>query len=150
MSRTIVVYSGEIIYGNLNLLEESNSSSTKNTNANIKSDLMHDLKIIGNVFSKFIWNKESAGIMEEWYKSGGEPAPDHPKLLGYCARRGTHLLKLCQVASISDSDDMVITLDHFQRALDWMIEAEHYMPDIFQSMSHGGDGRVRDELWHFF
>ena len=150
MSRTIVIYSGEVVYGNLNLLGESGDTSTKTTHAKNKSNLMHDLKIIGNAFSKFTWTKESAYVMTKWYKSGGEPAPDHPKLLGYCARRGTHLIKLCQVASISDSDDMVITLDHFQRALDWMIEAEHYMPDIFKAMIHGGDGQLMKDCWHFF
>ena len=150
MSRTIVVYSGEIIYGDLNLYEESSTAQEKSTSVKDKSNLMHDLKIIGNVFSKFTWTKESANIMQRWYETGGEPAPDHPKLLGYCTRRGAHLIKLCQVASISDSDDMVITIEHFQRALDWMIEVEHFMPDIFKAMSQGGDGQLIKECWHFF
>ena len=150
MSRTIVVYSGEIVYGKLKLYEGSKDASLKASNDKIKRNLMHDLKIIGNTFKKFVWNRESAGIMEEWYESGGEPTPDHPNLLGYCARRGVHLLKLCMVASISDSDDMVITVEHFQRAQSWMIEAEHYMPDIFKAMSHGGDGELIKECWHFF
>ncbi len=150
MSRTILVYSGEIIYGNLNLYEGTSTPLPKGASAKDKSNLLHDLEIIGSVFSKFIWTKESAGIMQQWYETGGEPAPDHPKLLGYCTRRGAHLIKLCQIASISDSDDMVITVEHFQRALDWMIEVEHYMPDIFKAMSQGGDGQLIKECWHFF
>ena len=150
MSRTIVVYSGEIVYGKLNLFEGAEDTSLKDGSDKAKSNLMHDLKIIGNTFKKFVWNRESANIMQEWYESGGEPDPDHPNLLGYCARRGVHLIKLCMVASISDSDDMVITVEHFQRAQSWMIEVEHWMPDVFKAMSHGGDGELIKECWHFF
>ena len=150
MSRTIIVYSGEVIYGDLNLYEEPDNISPKSMDDKEKSDLMHDLKIIGNTFKKFTWTKESASIMQRWYETGGEPAPDHPKLLGYCARRGAHLIKLCQVASISDCDDMVITIEHFKLALDWMIEVEYYMPDIFKAMSYGGDGQLMKDCWHFF
>jgi len=45
---------------------------------------------------------------------------------------------------------MVITVEHFQRAESWLIEVEHYMPDIFKAMSHGGDGQLIKECWHFF
>ena len=65
------------------------------------------------------------------------------------SRRAAHLLKLCTLASIASSDDLVITLDHFVEALDWLTELEKFIPDIFKSMKSGGDQQAMEELWHF-
>jgi hypothetical protein len=40
-------------------------------------------------------------------------------------------------------------LEHYAEALDWLVEAESYMPDIFKALKTGGDARAMDECWHF-
>jgi hypothetical protein len=40
-------------------------------------------------------------------------------------------------------------VDHFAEALDWLIETEAAMPDIFKAMSMGGSTRVIDEVWYY-
>jgi hypothetical protein len=50
---------------------------------------------------------------------------------------------------MSESNELVITIDHVQKAFDWITEAETYMPDIFKSMTSGGDSNVMHETWYF-
>lgn len=53
------------------------------------------------------------------------------------------------VSAIAGGSYKSITIDHFAEALDWLIEAESTMPDIFKAMKTGGDGRVIEECYHF-
>ena len=141
MSRTILVYSGESIIGDL--FDEGGMST------DLRNDLVHDLKLIGGICGPFVWTKEAASAMQKWHMDRGAPAPDHPKLVHYCTRRTSQLLKLCQIASINESDKQEITFEHFDIALSWLITAEYYMPDIFKAMAHGGDAQLIRECWHF-
>lgn len=92
---------------------------------------------------------EAKEAINDWAKRGGPPIPDHPKLTSYRMRRAAHLLKLSMIASASCDSDRIITLDHFAEALDWLVQLETFMPDIFKSMKTGGDGRAIEECWHY-
>lgn len=111
--------------------------------------LKADLKELGNLFGKISFSKEAVDAFRLWVQHKEEPRPDHPKLQFYCARRQAHLLKLCIIASVSTSNDLIVTLDNYAEALDWLLEAEASMPDIFKSMTMGGSTRVMDEVWHY-
>lgn len=141
MSRTLTVYSGQSIvtdvFGDLEHDEE------------LWKALMKDIKQIYSLFGKFEVEEDARLAINAWNREGQHPKPDHPKLMGYNARRMEHLLKLCMIASVAGSDDLVITLDHYAEALDWLVELELYMPDIFKSMKVGGDARAMDECWHY-
>jgi hypothetical protein len=141
ISRVMLVYSGENTKKSLFIPKE--------TSLSLQSELVHDLKIIGKMHGEMKFTSESAAAINNWHMAGGPPTPDHPKLLHYNTRRTAHLLKLCMVASASDSDDLKITIDHYQTALDWLLEMEKFMPDTFKAMSSGGDGKIMKEAWHF-
>jgi len=141
LSRTLLIYSGETILKEL-FGEEIKKAATWKS-------LVHDLKIIADLYGKMSFTPEAAAAIGAWHRAGGPPRPDHPKLVNYCTRRTAHLLKLCMVASVSDSDDLVITVAHYQRALDWLLELEVSIPDIFKSMAVGGDSAVIKDCWHF-
>jgi len=115
----------------------------------LEEDLIDDLNVIGKMHGRMTFTEEAKAQIEQWHLAGGPPEPTHPKLVSYNARRTAHLLKLCMVACASSSDDLVITLDHFVEALDWLMEAEGVVPDIFKAMKTGGDGKVMEECWHF-
>lgn len=121
----------------------------------IFADLVHDLKLISGtpqkegMFGKYEWEPEAAAAMEQWHNAGGPPVPDHTRLVHYVTRRTAHMLKLCMVAAASESNELVIRLRHFQQALDWLIEAEYFMPDIFKSMVVGGDSAAMEEAFRF-
>lgn len=141
MSRTLIVYSGESIHTDLFLFDTMDEQTRK--------DLVADLKDIYKMFGEFTVTEETKEAINAWAKQGGPPIPDHPKLLSYRTRRPAHLLKLCQIASAASGNDMVVTLEHFAEALDWMVELETYMPDVFKSMKTGGDSRAIEECWHY-
>lgn len=111
--------------------------------------LKNDLKHIFGMAGEFKFSTEAASAINAWHMSGGQPLPDHPRLRNYNTRRTSHLLKLCIVASASVSDARVIELAHFHAALDWLIEAEVLMPDIFKAMVVNADMKAIDECWHF-
>lgn len=141
MSRCVIIYSGEPVHRSV-FTEVEFDDKTQN-------DLIHDLKIIGNRNGQFKFTAELKDAFETWDRAGMPPVPDHPKLLSYCARRRGQLLKLMQIASISESNEMIITLPHFEQARDWLVEAELYMPEVFKAMRTGGDAAAIRELYHF-
>lgn len=141
ISRVIMVYSGKTQIRELFGEEVGN----KDLQRKLQADLVH----IGKLYGKMSFEEDAVTAISEWHKAEGPPVPDHPRLVHYCTRRTAHLLKLCMVASAAESDDLVIRLEHFTQALDWLIEAESYMPDIFKAMSNGGDSNVIKETWHY-
>lgn len=141
LSRVFLVYSGQRILIDPFGTNTASEAATKN--------LIDDLKHISRIYGEIKFEKDAAEALVAWHMGGGEPAPDHPKLHNYLTRRTAHLLKLCMVATISEGDTKVITLAHYQKALGWLIELEHYMPDIFKSMQSGGDSKTIEDAWYF-
>ena len=94
------------------------------------------------------FTEEAKNAIDAWYLGGCKPEPDHPKLTNYLTRRAAHVLKLSMVASISESNSLVIDLPHFLRAKEWLEEAEAHIPDIFKGMGGSADSKVMDECWH--
>ncbi len=141
ISRVLMIYSGESSIRDL--------FSDNLVQAEPHKILVNDLKIISNLYGKMIFSAEAAGAISAWHKLKGPPAPEHPKLIHYNSRRTAHLLKLCMIASAASSSDLIITLDHYNTALEWLLEAESYMPDIFKSMAVGGDARAIEDTWYF-
>lgn len=141
MSRVLLIYSGETIY--TDLFERSAFED------DLREALTSDLRKIYSLWGERKFTDEAKEAIRAWAKGGCEPSPDHPKLVGYNARRAAHLLKLCLVSSVSSTDEPIITIDNFVEALDWLVEAEAFMPDIFKSMRVGADARAIEECYHF-
>lgn len=141
ISRVILVYSGESPLKDLFNAEVTKTKPFQ--------DLVNDLKIIAALFGKMGWEEEAADAMSEWYRKRNPPIPDHPKLVHYNTRRTAHCLKLCMIASASRGDDLTVRLEDYQTALGWLLDAEREMPDIFKSMTQGGDSRAIEDCWHY-
>jgi hypothetical protein len=141
LSRTMLVYSGDrqlrSLFSEVHFDQEG------------YDQLENNLGQIANLFGELKFERAAAEAMDKFHLTDGEPKPDHPKLLSYNIRRTVHLLKLCMVASVSRNNQLVITLEDFHRAYDWMTELERYMPDIFKAMSQGGAGKTMEEAWYF-
>jgi len=145
LSRVIMIYSGD---RQLRNLWEENPESDKEKEV-LRRHLTHDLKIIGNLYGEAKFTPEARKVINDWHMAGGPPAPEHPKLTNYNVRRTAHLLKLCLVSCVAVTNELVVSLDHVQTAMDWMIEAEHIMPDIFKALSTSSDLDVIKATWHF-
>ncbi len=140
LSRTMLVYSGQRIL-------ISPFSKLGNQEATYKV-LLSDLKAIGRLYGEIKFTPEAAEALVAWHMSGGEPTPDHPKLHNYLTRRTAHMLKLCMAASVSAGETKTISIENYQTALGWLIELEHYIPDIFKSMQSGGDSKAIEDTWY--
>jgi hypothetical protein len=144
ISRTLLIYSGQRISRDP-FAEDEHAALT----GRLHSDLLHDLKLIFQEYGQMSFTSPAALAIKAWIKSGCVPEPAHQKLQYYNARRIAHLLKLCMVLSCARSDQKIITIEDYAEALNTLVEAESYMPDIFKSMVSGGDSAAMDEAWNY-
>jgi hypothetical protein len=98
----------------------------------------------------FRWTAGAREAFAAWNDAALPPAPTHSRLEHYVRRRMFHCLKLCMVSSISCRRDAVITVDNFEEARGWMLEAETSMPDIFSATAAGGDRTIILDLHSHF
>lgn len=141
LSRTMLIYSGADAPSDL--------FQINNYDKQLEEDLIHDLHEIGNMFGKLSFEEDVKEALNAWHIGGGQPAPSHPKLSHYNTRRTAHLLKLCMVSCVARGESQIITLDNYIEALDWLMECEQVMADIFRAMRSGGDGKVMEECYHY-
>lgn len=141
MSRVMNVYSGEIEHTDIFAELDHDGAAYKG--------LVHDLADVYKIYGEYSIEDDVKIAVNDWASSGGRPSPDHPKLAHYRTRRLAHLLKLVIVAAAARDNDRIITLEDYTEALDWLLEVEHWMPDIFKSMNTGGDARAMEECWHY-
>lgn len=144
ISRTLLVYCGDHVQKDP-FLDETISD----LNVRLHGDLLHDLKNVAAEYGQMSFTTPAATAIKEWIKAGCPPEPSHQKLRFYNTRRVAHLLKLCIIASIARSNDKIIAIEHYTQALEWLLEVEAYMPDIFKSMIGGGDSSAMEETWHY-
>jgi hypothetical protein len=89
-------------------------------------------------------------MLEEFNATGNtETALMHAKLQHYNTRRPRHLMKLCMIAAIMVSDDLIIDAEHVAVALGWMLDAEAAVPEMFNALRSGGDDQIIRDAWYF-
>lgn len=142
LSRVMLVYSGEIILGDMFAEEATEDAEARALRLRLK-ELGHQ-----DFYGQMHFTEEAKRFYSNWYLNGQEPRPEHPKLANYSTRRPRHLLKLCMIASANESNTKIIEQSHVEIALDWLIEAEFFMPDIFKAMKAGGDSKAIEDAWY--
>lgn len=138
-SRVIMVFSDERIIG------DDFATITRDLSPSLLSDLKHINTIVGEVRV----TEDYRELVNKWRTLGEPPVPSHPKLIHYATRRRAHLYKLSIIACIDRSDVLLLTRDDFNIAMNWLVEAEGYMPDLFKAGAAGSDARAMDEIYHF-
>jgi len=139
MSRVIMVYAEDRPL--IDAFTEQNKGKPK--------ELIYDLKLINALVGQFSYTEEFKKALNDWRTLGQVPIPDHPKLRHYCTRRFAHLLKLTMVSCVDRTNDLRLTVQDFNRAMAWLVEAERVMPSIFQVGAVAPDSRVMDEILYF-
>ena len=112
-------------------------------------ELLHDLKIINSQVGEYTVSEDYRSLVNIWREQGEQPSPNHPKLVHYNTRRRAHLYKLSLISAIDRSNALLLTRDDFNRAMNWLVEAETYMPDIFKAGASGADSQAMDQIYHF-
>lgn len=144
MSRVIMIFSGEKVKFKLNL----SSKDQLRGNAKVRDLLILKTKQVLKLYGRLEWAKEAEDAIEKWNEDGLPPVPEHSKMEHYNQRRLLHVLKLCVISTVSRGAAVIDPID-FNRARDWLLEAEQFMPDVFREMVQRSDRQVIDELhWH--
>jgi hypothetical protein len=141
MSRVIMVYSGEIIEGDL--------FGPSKQQPQILERLTKRLTSLCTVSGQANLTQEAVDLIVAWRKGGMEPVPTHSKLANYTTRRLLHVIKLCTISAVSRTGKLLIEAIDVERARDWLVEVEHHMPDVFKEMGGKGDMQIVQDL-HFF
>jgi hypothetical protein len=138
-SRTVFIFSDERrIEGSIFKQPERDSN-----------DLVHDIHIIFGQQGQLSNAEDFIEAVDNWRLAKQPPVPNHPKLLHYNSRRLMHLLKLCVVACVDRGDKPIINRGDFDRAIKWLIEAEYFMPNIFQAGAGNADAKAMEEILYF-
>lgn len=140
ISRSLLIYGGEMEKKSLFAEDEEVTDEIK--------DLTQRLKDISNIYGQLKFTQEAKAFLDPWWFGTQEPKPDHPRLTSYCQRRPANLIKLSMIAAIASGSPDIIDRVHIQLALDWLLEAEFAMPDIFKAMAAGGDSQVIQDTFH--
>lgn len=138
-SRVIMVFSDERIKGD----DFAENSAADYTN------LEHDLGAISNLSGQFTVTESYRTAVNNWTELGLAPVPNHPKLLHYNSRRKVHLYRLSMISAIDRGNALVLDVSDFNRAMGWLLEAEHHMPDIFKAGVTNADGAAMDEIVNY-
>lgn len=107
-----------------------------------KKQLINDLNIIANLEGQYELSPEARKAYNDWYAAEdakiakGQYPIDDVRFVGYCERRANHIRKLMMILLASRSNQKVIELIDFNRALEILTKAELKMPKAF-----GGLGR---------
>ena len=115
----------------------------------LSPDLIHDLEIINSLIGQFEVTEGYRSAVNNWRELGEPPVPSHPKLIHYVTRRRAHLYKLSMVAAIDRANALILTVDDFNRAMGWLLEAEGTMSEIFKAGATNADAQAMEEILHF-
>lgn len=139
-SRLIMVYSSSGIVRDL----------FSNITVNAKA-LQTELNKIFELRGGFIWSKEAVDEINAWNRAGCPPTPTHSKLFHYNGRRALHTIKLAMISSAARDNKLKVYIEDFERARDWLLEAEATMPDIFRAMGQKSDVQIIADLhYHLY
>lgn len=100
----------------------------------LRADLLADLKRIGELYGEFRLSPGAIELGRTLYEENYRSPPAalaNDQLIGYLARKQTHLHKLAMVLCAAEGDDLIITPEHLSAAEYALTLAEADMPRVF-------------------
>jgi len=100
----------------------------------LESQLSHDLNIIHSLTGEMILSEKAEDYFVDLYENYLYPATyqnNDGRMTGYLARKHDTILKIAQVFSASESNDMLIRVPHIERARHEIEELEALMIQAF-------------------
>lgn len=104
-------------------------------NKALRKDLFEDLQAMANLFGPFTLSGEAIKYGTELYEmafKSPNPGVMSDLIMGWMARRQTHLHKLAMVLSAAESDAMIIEEKHLRKAHACLEQIEPDLPIIFK------------------
>lgn len=138
MSRMIMIHSRQKTYLDLYRVSPWNGE--------LAISIMERLKLLKEWKGEIKAEPDAQDAIREWLFGGEKPVPTNPRLLHYNGRRLGHLLKLSMISAASELRK-TISLQNYQTAMRWMLDAEEGMPHIFRDMAGLTEARIILEMW---
>ena len=113
----------------------------------LRTPLIEDLRQIQELKGVFKYTREVIDRYIDWYTDHDKNPPfTSDRFTGYNSRRQVHLLKLCMIMSASRSNEMVIELRDFERALGALKKIEYKMPQAFGSFGRLSEADIMNSI----
>jgi hypothetical protein len=96
--------------------------------------LVSDLRAIGSISGQFKTTPGFRSLMNDFHLNLPSPLT-HSRFEDYNARRSLHLHKLSMACSISESNSLILTEAHLERALPILLHAEKVAPSVFEGLT---------------
>ena len=118
--------------------------------AEIQQKLENDLQEIANLSGQFVLSKDFLRSYVRWYEQEyDESGVPSDKFLGYNHRRPLHINKVCMLLSAAESNNMILTDTHFEKALAIMQITEQEMPNAFYGLGLASQANVYAKILSF-
>lgn len=116
----------------------------------IQKKLEEDLQEIANLAGQFKLSSNFLKAYVRWYEQEyDETGVPNEKFLGYNHRRPLHINKICMLVAASESNDMLIREEHFDKALAIMQVTEQEMPNAFYGLGLSSQADVYAKVLAF-
>lgn len=109
----------------------------------IRLDLVTDLMHMATLNGQFVMTDQARAEFILWYDQRKSEWKDE-RLIGYYARKGTLVLKLCMILSISRSDTLVIDEDILHDSWKLLKQTEEVMGGVFSGLVSDPSLRYKD------
>jgi hypothetical protein len=106
----------------------------------LKIKLLHDLVKISEMKGTFAISDGAYEYYEKWHDAF--EGDFSGRMAGYFERKPDHILKLAMILSASTSDNMVITKDHIEAAINMLSTVEELMPKAFSYVGATPEARI--------
>jgi hypothetical protein len=114
---------------------------------NLEQGLIKDLSQIGTLSGGVFVTQEAKDFFEQWYRVREEfrKNPDR-RLDGFYSKKHDMVLKVAMILAASQSDDLVVTVDHIEMSLALMEKLEQNIPFAFQGVAWGEQAKFQDKV----
>lgn len=113
----------------------------------LRPDLIHDLTEITKLYGEMIVTDEAEEAFDKWYNNF--PNIPSAELTTYYERKHDHVWKAAMVLSISESDELIITRDHFLRAVQVIEFVEQRMSEVLAFIGATTQSTIADFVYSF-
>jgi hypothetical protein len=97
----------------------------------LEQDLVHDLHHISSLEFEWDIEQEALDFMEDWYQNEHTSEGADRKILGYLARKPTHIHKAAQLIHLAYSDEPILKKYDFVSAIATLERTEQNLPKVF-------------------
>lgn len=133
MARVLLVHSAEIVPFDPFVETEYD--------ADLERELIEAFARLGEMSGQMTWHDDARAAFVAYKDAHFAPVPTHNKLIEYNTRRWMHAAKLAMIAALSD-ERQIIYAEDVHMAVEWLLELEAEIPEIFKDMISGGDGEI--------